>query len=231
MASSVVLENIKKSYGSQTVLNGFNLEIKEGELVALLGASGCGKTTLINALGGMLEAASGSIFWKGKNIVGMSDKELTKHRKDNIGFIFQKYNLINDLTAEENIRIVASLVKNPLSASEVLDMVGLSDKAKKYPSQLSGGEQQRVCIARALVKRAEMIICDEPTGALDTENALQVVRILQGLTKEQGTPVLMITHNQNFSALADHGFIMKDGQIVDEFLQPFAISAYDLKTC
>lgn len=231
----LIAENLCVDYVTKQHINhivkDLNIQINEKEFSIIYGSSGCGKTTLINALGGMLKTASGSIFWKGKNLVGMSDKELTKYRRDTIGFVFQKYNLIDDLTAEENIRIVASLVDNPLSSSEVLDMVGLSNKAKKYPSQLSGGEQQRVCIARALVKRAGMIICDEPTGALDTENALQVVRILQGLTKEQGTPVLMITHNQKFSSLADHCFIMKDGQIVDEFLQPFPISAYDLKTC
>lgn len=230
VAEDLCVDYVTKHRVSHIVKN-LNIMINEKEFSIIYGSSGCGKTTLINALGGMLKPASGSILWKGKSIVGMSDKELTKYRRNNIGFIFQKYNLINDLTAEENIRIVAALVNDPLSCSEVLDMVGLANKAQKYPPQLSGGEQQRVCIARALVKRAEMIICDEPTGALDTENALQVVRILQRLTKEQGTSVLMITHNQNFFALADHSFVMKDGQIVDEFLQPFAVSAYDLKTC
>lgn len=229
-AKKICVDYKTKQYVNHVVKD-LDIRVNEKEFSIIYGSSGCGKTTLVNALGGMLKVSSGSILWKDKNIVGMNEQELTQYRRDAIGFVFQKYNLIDDLTVEENIRIAASLVKNPLSVKEVLKMVGLEDETKKYPSQLSGGQQQRVCIARALVKQASIIICDEPTGALDTENALQVVRLLQKLAKEQGTSVLMITHNQNFTVLADHCFIMKDGKIVDEFLQPFALSAYDLKTC
>lgn len=230
VAKNLCVDYTTKQYVNHAVKN-LDIRINEKEFSIIYGSSGCGKTTLINALGGMLKVSSGSIFWKDKNIVGMNEKELTKYRRDVIGFVFQKYNLIDDLTVEENIRIAASLVNNSLSVIEVLKMVGLEDKAKKYPSQLSGGEQQRVCIARALVKQASIIICDEPTGALDTENALRVVRLLQKLAKEQGISILMITHNQNFTVLADHCFIMKDGKIADEFLQPFPLSAYDLEIC
>ncbi|MBQ0125126.1 MAG: ABC transporter ATP-binding protein, partial [Clostridiales bacterium] len=151
------------------VVKNVSLEIYDKEFTVIAGASGSGKSSLLNVLGGMLTPSQGKVFWYDKEISNMSDRERTAYRGGTVGFVFQRYNLISDLTAEENIKIAASLVKNPMKPSEVLEMVGLSDKAKSYPSQLSGGEQQRVCIARALVKRAGILLYDEPTGALDTE--------------------------------------------------------------
>ena len=211
------------------VVKNVNLEIYEKEFTVINGASGCGKSSLLNVLGGMLTAAEGTVWWKNTAVTSMSEKERTAYRATTVGFVFQRYNLINDLTAEENIDIAASLVDDSLSAAEVLEMVGLMDKAKSYPSQLSGGEQQRVCIARALVKRAELLLCDEPTGALDTDNALQVITILQNIAKEQGIPVVVITHNPSLVVLADHCITISNGMVADDRLQPFALRAKNLK--
>ena len=211
------------------VVKNVNLEIYEKEFTVIVGASGSGKSSLLNVMGGMLTAAEGTVWWKDRAVTEMTEKERTAYRGSTVGFVFQRYNLISDLTAEENINIAASLVEHPLSAAEVLDMVGLKNKAKSYPSQLSGGEQQRVCIARALVKRAELLLCDEPTGALDTENALQIITILKRIAKEQGIPVVVITHNPNLVVLADHCITISNGMVADDRLQPFALPAEDLK--
>ena len=211
------------------VVKNVNLEIYEKEFTVIVGASGSGKSSLLNVLGGMLTAAEGTVWWKDRAITGMTEKERTAYRGNTVGFVFQRYNLISDLTAEENINIAASLVDSPLSAAQVLDMVGLKNKAKSYPSQLSGGEQQRVCIARALVKRAELLLCDEPTGALDTENAMQIITILKSIAKEQGIPVVVITHNPNLVVLADHCITISNGMVADDRLQPFSLPARDLK--
>ena len=210
-------------------INHVNLEIYEKEFTVIIGASGSGKSSLLNVLGGMLTASEGSVWWRNTSVTNMTEKVRTAYRAKTVGFVFQRYNLISDLTAEENVEIAASLVRNPLSSSEVLELVGLKDKAKSYPSQLSGGEQQRVCIARALVKRAQLLLCDEPTGALDTENAMHVIRILKNISKEQGIPVVVITHNPNLVVLADHCITISNGKVADDRLQPFALRAEDLK--
>lgn len=229
------VENVCVDYHSGKMTNravkNASLEIYGKEFTVIIGSSGSGKSSLINVLGGMLTATEGKVWWKETEVTGMNEKERTAYRANTIGFVFQRYNLISDLTAEENIKIAASLVNNPLSASEVLEMVGLKNKAKSYPSQLSGGEQQRVCIARALVKRAELLLCDEPTGALDTTNALQVITILKNIAKKQGIPVVVITHNPNLVVLADHCITISNGTIADDRLQPFALPAEDLKLC
>lgn len=226
-------ENVCVDYRSGKMVNrvvkNASLEIYEKEFTVIVGSSGSGKSSLLNVLGGMLTAASGTVWWKNTDITKMNEKERTAYRRSTVGFVFQRYNLINDLTAEENVQIAASLVDNPLSAAEVLAMVGLKDKARSYPFQLSGGEQQRVCIARALVKRAELLLCDEPTGALDTANALQVITILKGIAKEQGIPVVVITHNPNLVVLADHCITISNGMVADDRFQPFALPAEDLK--
>lgn len=202
-----------------------DLEINSNEFTIIVGASGCGKTSMLNALGGMMQAAEGRIFYNENDITRFDEKERTAYRRDAIGFIFQRYNLISDLTAYENIEIAASLVNDPLPVMDVLKMVGLESKAKCYPSQMSGGEQQRICIARALVKRSKLLLCDEPTGALDTENATQVIKLLRNLVKTQGIPVVMITHNLSYVVLADHCLTMSNGKIVSEVYQPFPLEA------
>lgn len=206
-------------------------EICESELTVILGSSGCGKTSTLNAIGGMMTPASGSVQWKGREITAMNDRQRTLFRKDTVGFVFQQYNLISDLTAEENVAVSASLVRNPLPVKKVLEWVGLSEIGDRFPGEMSGGEQQRVCIARALVKRSELLLCDEPTGALDTQNALQIMRILQGLAKKSGIAVVMITHNPAFAVLADHCLTMSNGKLVDDVRQPFPLPAKHLITC
>lgn len=206
-----------------------SLEICKKEFTVIVGASGSGKSSLLNAMGGMLTPAEGSVWWKGTDIAKMTEKERTAYRGSTVGFVFQRYNLIGGLTAEENINLAASLVKDPLPAAEVLDMVGLKGRGKDYPSRMSGGEQQRVCIARALVKRAQLLLCDEPTGALDTENARHIITILQDIAKNQDIPVVMITHNPNLVVLADHCITISNGKVADDRLQPFALKARDLK--
>ena len=210
------------------VVKGVNLDIYKKEFTMIFGASGSGKSSILNVLGGLLTASEGKVFYGDKDITNLSEKEKTSYRCNVVGFIFQRYNLISDLTVEENIKVASTLVKNPLKVSEVLEMVGLSDKAKYYPTQLSGGEQQRVCIARALVKRSEVLLCDEPTGALDTVNANQVIKILQNISKERGIPVVVITHNPSLVVLADHAITISNGEIIDDTLQPFALKAENI---
>ena len=211
------------------VVKNVDLNIYEKEFTVIVGASGSGKSSLLNVLGGMLTPSRGKAFWHDTPISDMTEKERTAYRGSTVGFVFQRYNLISDLTAEENIKIAASLVKDPLPVSEVLEMVGLSDKAGSYPSQLSGGEQQRVCIARALVKRAKILLCDEPTGALDTENAASIIKILKNIAKNNAIPVVVITHNPSLVVLADHCITISNGMVVEDILQPFAFPAEALK--
>lgn len=209
-------------------VNNLNLEICEKEFSLILGASGCGKTSLLNAIGGMLHPKSGSVVYNGQDITKFRGAKATNYRKETVGFIFQQYNLISDLTAKENIEVASSLVEDKYSAEEVLSLVGLKEKINNYPGQMSGGEQQRVCIARALVKKPKLLLCDEPTGALDTNNAISVMKILQDLVKKQNVPVVMITHNSEFASLADHYVLMSNGKIVEEYRQPFAMEAKNL---
>lgn len=205
-----------------------SFDICEKEFTVILGASGCGKTSLLNSVGCMLTPKSGEIIYNGENITKYNNKKATQYRCDTVGFIFQQYNLIPDLTAKENVEVASALVKDSFKSKEVLDMVGLSKKQKNYPGQMSGGEQQRVCIARALVKKPSLLLCDEPTGALDTTNAIAVMKILQSLVKENDVPVVMITHNEEFVSLAQHYILMSNGKIVEEHRNPFSINAKDL---
>ncbi len=210
-------------------VRGVSFDICANELAVIEGASGCGKTSLLNCVGGMLTPSSGSILFKGKDVARMNRKELSELRRDSVGFVFQHYNLISDLTVEENVSIAASMGRESMSVSEALRMVGMEHQANKYPTQLSGGQQQRACIARAIVKRSDYLICDEPTGALDTENSSVVIRILQSIAKEQGIAVIMITHNTLFSLVADHCFKMSDGMIIEDIRQPFPLPAKELQ--
>ena len=212
----------------ERAINNVSLKIYENEFTVIVGPSGCGKSSLLNVIGGMRSASSGKVSWNDKDITMMTEKEKTAYRSDVVGFIFQRYNLINDLTAIENVNVAASLVKDSLNAIDVLDMVGLKEKANSYPNELSGGEAQRVCIARALVKKPKLLLCDEPTGALDSKNALAVIKILKDIAKNQRIPVVVITHNPNFVVLADHCISMVNGKIVNDYLQPFALDARDL---
>lgn len=213
----IKFEDVKKSYGSGNAqinaLDGVDFEINKGEFCILLGSSGAGKTTLLNMLGGMDVVTSGKIEFDGRVVSDFSKRELIEYRRHDVGFVFQFYNLIPNLTALENVEIAAQLCKNPIPAKEALDMVGLTERANNFPAQLSGGEQQRVAIARALAKNPRLLLCDEPTGALDYVTGKSVLKLLYELSKERGTTVIIITHNQAIAPMADRIVKIKSGKI------------------
>ena len=188
--------------------------IDKGEFVVIVGPSGAGKTTILNILGGMDTATSGTIYVDNVDITKFNENELTKYRRDDVGFVFQFFNLIPSLTARENVELAASLVKSAMKADEALAMVGLEERAGHFPSQLSGGEQQRISVARAVVKRPDLLLCDEPTGALDSKNSIAVVKLLLDVRKRLNCPVMTITHNPEMARVADRIFHMKDGELI-----------------
>lgn len=217
----LVIKNVKKVYGNPkkneaevTALKDATFSIEKGELVVILGPSGAGKTTLLNILGGMDNASSGDYILNGKNITKMSERELAKFRRNDIGFVFQFYNLMPSLTAYENVYLASSLVEKHFDPMEVLKLVGLEDRAWNFPSQLSGGEQQRVAIARAIVKNPTLILADEPTGALDSKTGASIISLLHNICKEQKKTVIIVTHNKAISVIADRIIKVQDGQIV-----------------
>lgn len=194
-------------------LRKINLEILEGEFCVVLGPSGSGKSTLMNIVGGIDTATSGSVNIMGTIITGLNDNALTEFRRENIGIVFQFYNLIPSLTIKENVEVASHIAKNPLGVDEVLDGVGILDQKNKFPSKLSGGQQQRVAIARAIVKNAKLLICDEPTGALDFENSIEVLKLLRDINKRYNTTVLLVTHNSEIAKMADRIVMLKNGEI------------------
>ncbi|WP_297818226.1 ABC transporter ATP-binding protein [uncultured Lactobacillus sp.] len=213
----VELKNISKKFmtGSTTVWanKDISFEVNKGELVIILGSSGAGKSTLLNILGGMESVTSGEIIINGHNIANYTSKQLTTYRRNEIGFVFQFYNLIPNLTAKENVELAAELVKNSADEVSVLRDVGLEDRINNFPSQLSGGEQQRVAIARALAKNPALLLCDEPTGALDYKTGKKVLKILQNQSRRKGKTVIIVTHNAALAALADKVIRIQDGQV------------------
>ena len=228
----ISLLNITKDFVSggivTKVLKGINFDIFEGEFVCLLGESGCGKSTLLNIIGGMDEATSGEVLFEGNDILKYSEKELTEYRRNNIGFIFQNYNLMPNLTAKENLDLIAELVKNPLDSLEALKLVGLQDKPKNYPSQLSGGQQQRVSIARALIKNPKIIMADEPTAALDYQTSIEVLEALENVIKEKHTTLVMVTHNEEISKMADRVIRFRNGKIYEISVNSHKLKAKEL---
>lgn len=217
----LVIKNVKKVYGNSKkneaeviALKDATFSIEKGELVVILGPSGAGKTTLLNILGGMDNASSGDYILNGKNITKMNERELAKFRRNDIGFVFQFYNLMPSLTAYENVYLASSLVEKHFDPMEVLKLVGLEDRAWNFPSQLSGGEQQRVAIARAIVKNPTLILADEPTGALDSKTGASIISLLHNICKEQKKTVIIVTHNKAISVIADRIIKVQDGEIV-----------------
>ncbi|HBW38987.1 ABC transporter ATP-binding protein [Desulfosporosinus sp. BICA1-9] len=197
------------------VLKGINFQIFYGEFIVVLGQSGSGKTTLLNIIGGMTQATTGELYYKGQPLHEIDDQELTFYRRNEVGFVFQNYNLMPNLTTYENVRLAVEIAQNPLSVSDILREVGLDAWADHFPSQLSGGQQQRVAIARAIVKNPELLLCDEPTGALDIQTGIQVLKALQKLNREYHKTVMIITHNVEIAKMANRVFYLKDGLLED----------------
>jgi putative ABC transport system ATP-binding protein len=196
-------------------LNGVDLDLFNEEFVVLLGPSGSGKSTLLNILGGLDVPTNGEVYYFDHNLSGADDKELTRFRRDHVGFVFQFYNLIPSLTALENVALVAEIAENPMEAAEALNLVDLGDRLHHFPSQLSGGEQQRIAIARAIVKRPDVLLCDEPTGALDITTGIRVLEALQQVNQHLGTTTVIITHNAAIASMADRVIRISNGRIVD----------------
>lgn len=217
MEAYVKLEDVTKIYRMGEIeiraADGIDFEIMKGEFVVIVGPSGAGKTTVLNVLGGMDTASGGSIWVDGKDISKYSSKELTGYRRDDIGFVFQFYNLISNLTALENVELALQICRDPLDASQVLVDVGLGDRMKNFPAQLSGGEQQRVSIARALAKNPKLLLCDEPTGALDYNTGKSILKLLQDMCRERGMTVIVITHNTAIAPMADRVIKIKNGKV------------------
>ena len=213
----VVFDNVGKTYHMGEVeihaLHDTSFEVEKGELVVIVGPSGAGKTTLLNILGGMDTLTTGRVMLDGREISALSKKELTEYRRHDVGFVFQFYNLIGNLTALENVELANQICKNPLDADEILKEVGLEERKKNFPSQLSGGEQQRVAIARALAKNPKLLLCDEPTGALDYQTGKAILQLLQDTGRRTGMTVIIITHNGALTAMADRVIRVKNGTV------------------
>ena len=213
----VEFQNVGKVYKTGQVeinaLHDTSFEIEKGELVVIVGPSGAGKTTLLNILGGMDPLPSGKVMLDGQEISALNRKQLTNYRRHDVGFVFQFYNLIGNLTALENVELANQICKNPLEAEKVLEDVGLAERMKNFPSQLSGGEQQRVAIARALAKNPKLLLCDEPTGALDYQTGKAILQLLQDTGRRTGMTVVIITHNSALTAMADRVIKVKNGTV------------------
>ncbi|WP_456478448.1 ABC transporter ATP-binding protein [Geoglobus ahangari] len=217
MSELLKLVDVWKTYRMGAVdvhaLRGIDLEVKRGEFVVVLGPSGSGKTTLLNLVGGIDTPTRGDILFNGINVSSLSEEELTMHRRRNVGFIFQFFNLIPTLTARENVMLAAELVENPRDVDEVLEIVGLKDRSEHFPSELSGGQQQRVAIARALVKNPPLILADEPTGSLDFETGKMVLGVMRRINRDEGVTFILVTHNSVISEMADRVIHLRDGKV------------------
>lgn len=229
----IAFQHVNKIYGQGDgvvrALDDVSFSVEEGEFCVLLGASGAGKTTLLNILGGMDSATSGTILFDGRNVSSMTPSQLVDYRRRDVGFVFQFYNLIPNLTALENVEIAAMLCDNPIPAKQALDMMGLSQRAGNFPAQLSGGEQQRVAIARALAKNPRMLLCDEPTGALDYVTGKTVLKMLYDLGRRNHTTVLMITHNSAIARMADRILRIQSGKILSNEINSHPVKAEELE--
>ncbi|MCI9421633.1 ATP-binding cassette domain-containing protein [Lachnospiraceae bacterium WCA-9-b2] len=227
MGGFVTLEEVKKRYrmGEVEIMaaDGIDFQISQGEFAVVVGPSGAGKTTVLNILGGMDTASEGRVIVDGQDITAYSQKQLTAYRRDDIGFVFQFYNLIPNLTALENVELALQICKAPMDAREVLEEVGLGQRLNNFPAQLSGGEQQRVSIARALAKNPKILLCDEPTGALDYNTGKSILKLLQDTCRIKGMTVILITHNSAIAPMADRVIKIKNGRVADIVRNPYPV--------
>ena len=220
--SYIEFRNVSKIYKTGSVevhaLDNCEFFIEKGELCVIVGQSGAGKTTLLNILGGMDHLTTGQVFLDGREISALQTRELAKFRRENVGFVFQFYNLISNLTAYENVEMAAQLVKDPIDCDLLMNEVGLADRRNNFPAQLSGGEQQRVAIARAIAKNPKLLLCDEPTGALDYQTGKQILHMLQHLSTDKKMTVVIITHNSALTAMADRVIRVKNGKVISNVI-------------
>lgn len=227
------IRNIKKSFGQGDsfveVLKGINLEINRGEFCVLLGPSGSGKSTLLNIIGGIDGADNGDICIEGEKMSNMNEKRLTLYRRKHLGYIFQMYNLIPNLTVQENIEVGAYLSDKPLEMEELLRTLGLYDHRKKLPNQLSGGQQQRTAIGRAIIKNPDILLCDEPTGALDYKTSKEILKLIETVNQKYGNTIIMVTHNDAIKDMADRVVRLRDGMIRKNYVNEARVSAQDLE--
>ncbi|WP_424981128.1 ABC transporter ATP-binding protein [Maritalea sp. S77] len=232
-ANAYTVKQLTKVYGEGRTavhaLRGVDLDIGRGEIAVLLGPSGSGKSTLLNILGGLDKATNGEAYFGAQNLTEMNDRELTKYRRNHVGFVFQFYNLMPSLTARENVELVTEIADHPMAAEDALHLVGLGKRLDHFPAQLSGGEQQRVAIARAVAKQPDVLFCDEPTGALDSATGRAVLRVLQDVNETLGTTVLIITHAAATAAMADRVINFADGAIRDVELNAHRLAAEEIE--
>lgn len=227
------VSDVKKSYGEGgsyiQVLKGVSLQVKQGDMCVIQGTSGSGKSTLLNCIGGLDTIESGSIKVDGTEIAGMKADELSDYRRDYLGFIFQFYNLVPNLTVRENIQVCEYLTDQPLNMDELLEILGLTEHQNKFPAQLSGGQQQRCAIARALIKNPKLLLCDEPTGALDSKTSRYILILLEKINATYGTTMLIVTHNNSIKNMVDQVVIVKDGQIRKDYYNETKVPAAELE--
>ena len=210
-------------------LRGVDIDLVEGELMVLLGASGSGKSTLLNLLGGLDVCSSGTILYRGRELTAADEDDLTWYRRRHVGFVFQFYNLVPSLTARENVALVTEIAEDPMDPAEALQLVGLGERLDHFPAQLSGGEQQRVAVARAVAKRPDVLLCDEPTGALDFQTGVRVLEVIERVNRELGTTTALITHNAPIAAIADRVITLADGRIASEVVNRVRVAASELR--
>ncbi len=227
------VKNLKKSYGKDQsyiqVLKGVNTSVKKGQMCVIQGTSGSGKSTLLNCIGGLDEMDSGSVTVDGQEIFGLKSAQLSDYRRDNLGFIFQFYNLVPNLTVKENIKVCEYLTDTPLDMDELLETLGLTEHQNKFPSQLSGGQQQRCAIARALIKNPKLLLCDEPTGALDSKTSRDILVLLEKVNEKYGTTMLIVTHNNSIKNMVHKVIFLKDGLVTKDYENQVRVPAAELE--